>query len=155
MTFLEFVIEKHIGQPTYRGNGYSKWHCPFHNDHSPSFATRPPKKTHPIKFKCWGCGAWGDASDFLALHKKMHGWAHDMQDLWNEYDKTTKQLILRGRGDTSSPPMWWGNDSFLRRLLKAETLDEILELHADMRVEVCRAMERERIAMQNERRSKS
>ena len=57
MTFLEFVDRRLMGPPPL--------HCPFHDDAHPSFSIRPPKGKYPIKYKCWGCGAWGDEHDLL------------------------------------------------------------------------------------------
>jgi hypothetical protein len=61
MTFLEFVARKLMGPPAYG----SSWCCPFHDDTSPSFHITPPKDNFPIKYKCFGCGAWGDEFDLL------------------------------------------------------------------------------------------
>jgi hypothetical protein len=63
MTFLQFVCEKLMGPPLRGG----MWLCPFHEDKNPSLSVRPPKDNHPIKFKCWSCGAWGDEHDLLKL----------------------------------------------------------------------------------------
>ena len=35
--------------------------CPFHQETEPSFKVDPSTQ----RWKCWGCGAWGDARDFL------------------------------------------------------------------------------------------
>ena len=35
--------------------------CPFHHDHQPSFVVYPASRT----FRCFGCGATGDAIDFI------------------------------------------------------------------------------------------
>lgn len=37
--------------------------CPFHQEHDPSFKVDPERQ----RWKCWGCGRWGDAWDFLRL----------------------------------------------------------------------------------------
>jgi len=37
--------------------------CPFHEEKDPSFTVDSEKQ----RFKCWGCGAHGDAIDFLAM----------------------------------------------------------------------------------------
>lgn len=39
--------------------------CPFHKEDTPSF------RVHPAYFKCFGCGASGDAIDFLSLIEGM------------------------------------------------------------------------------------
>jgi len=53
------VVESHVvlrkaGQ-TYRGA------CPFHDERSPSFFVNPQRQS----FHCFGCGAHGDAIDFV------------------------------------------------------------------------------------------
>jgi CHC2 zinc finger/Toprim-like len=37
------------------------WHCPFHEDHNPSFMIEPGKPW----WKCWGCGESGDAANLV------------------------------------------------------------------------------------------
>jgi hypothetical protein len=70
-TFLEFVAERLLGPPARTDSmGRSWWHCPFHNDNTPSFNTLPPKKGKKDWFKCLGCGEWGDEHDLL---KKVGG----------------------------------------------------------------------------------
>ena len=41
--------------------------CPFHNDHKPSMAVSPAKQI----FKCWSCGAGGNALRFVQLFEKI------------------------------------------------------------------------------------
>lgn len=41
--------------------------CPFHGEKSPSFSVTPAKQF----FKCFGCGAQGDAVDFLVRHSGL------------------------------------------------------------------------------------
>jgi len=53
-TISEFVILKKAGR-NYQGL------CPFHKEKSPSFSVNPQKQI----FKCFGCGAAGDAIAFL------------------------------------------------------------------------------------------
>jgi hypothetical protein len=46
-----------------RGSSYVGL-CPFHKEKTPSFTISP--QTDHKRFKCWGCGASGDALDFIA-----------------------------------------------------------------------------------------
>ncbi len=41
--------------------------CPFHNDKTPSFSVSPEKKI----FRCFGCGASGNAITFVRKHKNL------------------------------------------------------------------------------------
>lgn len=41
--------------------------CPFHDDHKPSMAVSPTKRI----FKCWSCGAGGDAIKFVMLRERQ------------------------------------------------------------------------------------
>ena len=41
--------------------------CPFHNEKTPSFKVSPGKNI----FKCFGCGATGDAIEFVVRHDKV------------------------------------------------------------------------------------
>jgi putative DNA primase/helicase len=59
---LAALITQHQGQP--KGSGRSrKWLCPFHDDRNTPGLTLTPDGR---RFKCWTCGASGDAIDFLA-----------------------------------------------------------------------------------------
>lgn len=42
--------------------------CPFHDERTPSFHLSRPKQI----FKCFGCGAGGDAITFVMKHKRMN-----------------------------------------------------------------------------------
>jgi DNA primase len=41
--------------------------CPFHRDRTPSFRVDPRRQN----YRCWGCGARGDAIDFLAAVENL------------------------------------------------------------------------------------
>jgi len=47
-----------------------KARCPFHEEKTPSFIVSPELQI----FKCFGCGAGGDAIKFLQLYEKMEFW---------------------------------------------------------------------------------
>jgi DNA primase len=53
------VIGGHVGLK--RSGKQYKGLCPFHEERSPSFYVDPVRRS----FKCFGCGAWGDAFDFV------------------------------------------------------------------------------------------
>ncbi len=103
MSFLEFVCTKLMGKPAYG----SMWKCPFHDDHSPSFSVRPPKAGHRIRFKCWGCGAWGDEHDLLRLFYPREDYGQRLNriaELRREYE------AAGGESDSTSPGA--GSDRF-------------------------------------------
>lgn len=58
---LEFdlwnTIEQYLGNPK-----NNKWLCPFHQEKTPSFGVTPDGQ----HYKCFGCGATGDVTDFVA-----------------------------------------------------------------------------------------
>lgn len=58
------VIEKHVGLK--RAGKHFKGLCPFHQEKTPSFYVDP----HRRSYKCFGCGEWGDAIDFV---RKVEG----------------------------------------------------------------------------------
>lgn len=41
--------------------------CPFHDDHKPSMSVSPTKRI----FKCWSCGAGGDAIKFVMMRERL------------------------------------------------------------------------------------
>ena len=64
MTFLEWLLTKLIGEPTYsKGRGESYWPCP-QCGHS-RFHTMPDKPQFKHRARCWSCGFRGDALDMV------------------------------------------------------------------------------------------
>jgi len=62
---LSLFLEKELGQPRKSGK-WMLWHCPLHEDHTPSFAVVEDY------FTCFACGAHGDIFDY---HKLRWGWS--------------------------------------------------------------------------------
>lgn len=61
---LEAVIARFRGPSQPRHGDRSDrlwWSCPFHEDPNPSFCVRPGE----ARYRCFGCGAKGDAIDFV------------------------------------------------------------------------------------------
>lgn len=75
-TFLEYVAERLMGPPARKGgtDGESYWCCPFHNDTTPSFHTRPDKPPHRLRWSCFGCGMWGDEADLMRMLLPGEDW---------------------------------------------------------------------------------
>lgn len=57
---LAAVIEDELGPPR-RAGRWLKWRCPFHQDHTPSFAVGPDRD----RYKCFACDATGDVFDWF------------------------------------------------------------------------------------------
>ncbi len=55
--------------PGRRGEGGRRlwWCCPFHEDRNPSFCVEPGK----MSWRCYGCGAWGDAIALVMRHNRL------------------------------------------------------------------------------------
>lgn len=67
--------------------------CPFHNEKSPSFTVSPAKQI----YKCFGCGAAGNAINFIMAHDKKTypETIEQLADKYNiaiEYDQAQQQI---------------------------------------------------------------
>jgi hypothetical protein len=106
-TFLEFVIESELGPPCSRSSGRSTWHCPFHDDGTPSFCTRPVPAGGKERWKCYGCGLWGDEHDFLkGMGVRDYGdRLNKLRELREAYerDQPTDDTPLIPQGTGSTP----------------------------------------------------
>ena len=59
------IVGEHVTL-THKGKDYVGL-CPFHADHKPSLSVSPQKQI----FKCWSCGAGGDAIRFVQLYDRV------------------------------------------------------------------------------------
>ncbi len=68
---LSEIINRQLGPPPGRNGNRSDrmwWRCPFHDDRNPSLCVRQGER----RWRCFGCGAKGDAVDFARrLHPAM------------------------------------------------------------------------------------
>jgi ferredoxin len=152
MTFLEYLIERHIGPPSYHGANYAKWVCPFHNDHDPSFCTRPHDPRYKDRWTCFGCGNCGDEFDFLRLFHPDENYGDQLERLRQlraEYEASGladgDAIPLRGSGSTAG-------ETILRALLRAGQIDhgDLLEVVAELNVRRELAMEWKRLGRKGE-----
>ncbi len=90
---LATLIEQDIGQPMRRGN-WLFWRCPFHADQQPSLGVRGGR------YYCFGCGATGDAVNWLSeyrnlpMHAALKLVKGEMQD-WRKATKTTARAPIK------------------------------------------------------------
>ncbi|MGL5440322.1 MAG: CHC2 zinc finger domain-containing protein [Filifactoraceae bacterium] len=66
---LKELIEHETGERFNREGFIS---CPFHNEKTPSLSVKYIEKAGKERFHCWGCGAKGDAVDFITSYKVMN-----------------------------------------------------------------------------------
>lgn len=69
--------------------------CPFHADKTPSFRVYPDSR----RFKCFGCGARGDAFEFL---QRFEG--KDFKTVVRELAAEAGIAVEEGRGSGAAPP---------------------------------------------------
>ncbi len=65
---LKQLVEQETGEKFNR-EGYIK--CPFHSEKTPSMSVKFIPNANKQRYKCWGCGAVGDAIDFIMNYKNM------------------------------------------------------------------------------------
>lgn len=62
------IVELIAGYVPLKKRGASHWACcPFHDEKTPSFTVSGPRQT----YKCFGCGEFGNAIDFVMKHEKL------------------------------------------------------------------------------------
>jgi len=67
--------------------------CPFHDEKTPSFIVSPAKQF----YKCFGCGAGGDAIKFLMEYEKL-SYPEAIEKLANQYNFTLRYTQGQGGG---------------------------------------------------------
>ncbi len=77
--------------------GQNYWACcPFHDEKTPSFSINPAKGF----YKCFGCGKFGDAIDFVQEHEGM-SYVEALQYIGKKYNITIEQEALTPEERTS------------------------------------------------------
>ncbi len=80
------------------GSGYVGL-CPFHDERTPSFNVSPAKNI----FKCFGCGASGDAVSFLMEYKKLT-YPEALEYLAQLYNISIDNSGSKPKKDLTAPP---------------------------------------------------
>lgn len=110
--------------------------CPLHNEHTPSFTVTPAKGT----FKCYGCGTYGDAINFLQLHLNIDfmaamKWLADFYHLPLDessprtYAKPKARTISRQQEPGAVTPSFISKDIFNKSLQQYNENNLITFLH--------------------------
>ncbi|MGL5330848.1 MAG: CHC2 zinc finger domain-containing protein [Peptostreptococcaceae bacterium] len=86
---LKKLIEDETGQRFKQG--YIP--CPFHGEKTGSLAVKYNSDYNKEKFKCFGCGASGDALDFVMKHKGLD-WKKAREYLGLENKKSDKEIAM-------------------------------------------------------------
>ena len=88
--------------------------CPFHNEKTPSFHVSVSKGI----YKCFGCGAGGDAVRFIMEHEK-YGYPEALRDLAGKYnivieetERTPEQMAAQDRRESLFVVTGWAGRFF-------------------------------------------
>ena len=100
--------------------------CPFHPDHKPSMSVSPTKQI----FKCWSCGAGGDAIKFVQLRDRV-----EFRDALESLARWAGLEFRRGNYDPRAARMreqllsahTWAAEHFHRNLAAGKTAREYAE----------------------------
>jgi len=89
--------------------------CPFHDDHKPSMSVSRSKQI----FKCWSCGAGGDAIRFIQLLRKLDfrealGLLADRANI--EMERSPQASADASRREELRRVLEWARDHFARNL---------------------------------------
>lgn len=100
-TFLEYVAECLMGPaPHHSGRGEPLHVCPFHNDTYPSFLVR--RTGSKPRYRCFGCGAWGDELDLVANFYPRDDYARRLDriaEYRRHYDGSGRALMQKVEED--------------------------------------------------------
>ncbi|MFN0138273.1 MAG: DNA primase [Phycisphaerae bacterium] len=93
--------------------------CPFHPDHTPSMGVSPTKQI----FKCWSCGAAGDAIKFVMLKQRV-GFRDALEQLARrlgiEFRREAVDPIASAQRDELRRVMTWARQYFRRNLIEGD-----------------------------------
>jgi DNA primase len=84
--------------------------CPFHLERTPSLFVFADRKDGRGRFRCYGCGAWGDGADWLRrVEHKAAGWKPDPEitrrrALRRQQEEQLRELL--NRHPDSAIPYW-------------------------------------------------
>lgn len=103
MVTLTQLVTADLGPPAHsRGRG-SWWLCPFHEDKRPSFQVHEYNGRE--YYKCWGCGAEGQAWEWLEGYRHMA--RRDVYAmLYGPSDGMTQQAAAAGPRPQGPPAVW-------------------------------------------------
>ncbi len=108
------IVRVYVGPVERRGDrsGRLWWLCPFHADRNPSLSVIPGKS----HYRCFGCGAHGDAIDFVRrLHPGM-SFGEAVRTIRGEMSRSSANPARPlARPITSDRPQGW--QDFARRLV--------------------------------------
>lgn len=65
MTLTEYIMRSIFGAPDATMGGNPAWRCPWHQDKHAALILYPPNEKGKQKFRCHGCGRFGDAYDVI------------------------------------------------------------------------------------------
>lgn len=116
---IEQIVSKHVELKKH--GQYLKGLCPFHEEKTPSFTVSNDKGI----YKCFGCGASGDAVRFLQEKEKME-FHEAIQELAQEtgtmmeYEGTDQSQQHRDERDQIYRILAWAQQQFAAELRKAD-----------------------------------
>ncbi len=67
---LSVVVQHYCGAPVKSNARGAWWRCPFHVEDSPSFLVGG-RADHAQEYHCFGCGAHGDALEFIKAQERL------------------------------------------------------------------------------------